>query len=300
MSDLQDLQRFAIPGIVTIEARAGGLIRFTIKAREGEAHVYPHGAHVTHFQPAGAKPVLFLSGKSHFAKGKAIRGGVPVIFPWFGAKEGDAAAPAHGFARVLDWRPTDVREVPDGTVSITMELASSAETRKVWPNDFRMRYTITVGRALDLSLEVQNVSGEAFRFEEALHTYLAVSDVRNVEIVGLDGKAYLDKVDAARRKVQPPGGIRIEGETDRVYLDTADAVTVTDPGLGRRLIIQKQGSRATVLWNPWIAKAKSMSDFGDDEWPKMLCVESANVSDNAVTLAAGATHEMRATITAEA
>jgi glucose-6-phosphate 1-epimerase len=300
MCDLQDLQRFAIPGVVSVEAGAGGLPRFAVQAREGKAHVYLHGAHITHFQPAGGKPVLFLSGKSHFATSKAIRGGVPVIFPWFGAKEGDAAAPAHGFARVLDWQPAAVRQEPDGTVSITLELASSAETHKSWPHDFRARYTITVGRTLGLSLEVQNVSGEAFRFEEALHTYLAVSDVRNVEILGLGGKTYLDKVDAARRKVQPPGNIRIEGETDRVYLDTPDAVTVADPDFARRLVVQKQGSRATVLWNPWIAKAKSMSDFGDDEWPQMLCVESANVSDNAVTLASGATHRMQTTIAAEA
>jgi glucose-6-phosphate 1-epimerase len=299
MSDTQDLQRFTIPGIVRIEPGEGGLPRFVITGRDGAAHVYLHGAHVTHFQPAGGEPVLFVSGKSLYADGKAIRGGVPGIFPWFGAKEGDPAAPAHGFARVLDWEPTDVRQESDGRVILTLELSSSDRTRKAWPFDFRLRYTIAVGRSLKLTLEVQNLSGGEFRFEEALHTYLAVSDVRQVDIEGLGGKTYIDKVDGARRKVQPRGVIRIEGETDRVYLDTTDGVAVTDPGFKRDVIVSKQGSAATVLWNPWIAKAKSMSDFGDDEWPQMLCVETANVSDNAVTLAPGATHRMSATIAVE-
>lgn len=299
MSDTRDLQRFTIPGIVRVEAGEGGLPRFVVSGRDGAAHVYLHGAHVTHFQPTGGEPVLFLSGKSLYAEGKAIRGGVPVIFPWFGAKEGDSAAPAHGFARVLDWEPTDVRQESDGRVILTLELGSSDRTRKAWPFDFRLRYTIAVGRSLELALEVQNLSGGEFRFEEALHTYLAVSDVRQVDVEGLGGKTYIDKMDSGRRKVQPPGAIRIEGETDRVYLNTTDGVVVTDPGFKRDVIVTKQGSAATVLWNPWIAKAKSMSDFGDDEWPHMLCVETANVSDNAVTLAPGATHRMSATIAVE-
>ncbi|HZK79901.1 MAG TPA: hypothetical protein VFC46_02515, partial [Humisphaera sp.] len=132
------------------------------------------------------------------------------------------------------------------------------------------------------------------------HTYLTVGDVRTVAIDGLAGREFLDKTDAARRKTQPAGAISITGETDRVYLNTTDTVSVSDPVLGRKLIVDKSGSNATVLWNPWIAKAKAMADFGDDEWPGMMCVETANAADNAVKLAAGKKIQMKARIYAAA
>ncbi|HET6250427.1 MAG TPA: D-hexose-6-phosphate mutarotase [Tepidisphaeraceae bacterium] len=297
MNDINDLRRqFSIPGVVHIEPGHGGLTRVAIMTEQAEAHVYLHGAHITHYRPRAGQDVLFLSAKSLFEAGKAIRGGVPVIFPWFGAKADNATAPAHGFVRNRPWELRDIQRSPDGSVALVLELASSADTQKFWPNEFRLRYTVTVGSSLEMSLEVRNISHADFKFESALHTYLAVDDVKKVRIDGLGGREFLDKTDSTRRKKEGSEKIAITGETDRVYLNTNDTVLVHDPDLAREISVEKEGSRATVLWNPWIAKAKAMADFGDEEWPEMLCVETANVAENAVLLPAGQSHRMLARV----
>lgn len=290
--------RWEIPGVATFEAGAGGLPKLVISATEGQAEIYLHGAHVTHFQASGGKPVLFLSRKSLFEADKPIRGGIPLIFPWFGPNSDDPSAPMHGFARVKNWDVINVSKTSAGDVAATFELTSKQPMSKVWPHSFQLQYTVRVGRELSLTLSVKNLSSQAFSFEEALHTYLAVGDVRQARIDGLSGYQYIDKVDQFQVKTQAAGPIAIEGETDRVYLDTTDVVTVHDPLLSRELRVRKIDSKSTVLWNPWIAKAKAMADFGDEEWPDMLCVETANVGKNKVSLAPGASHEMRSIISA--
>jgi glucose-6-phosphate 1-epimerase len=286
--------KLAIPGAVTFDAGQGGLPRIVVTAPGGTAQVYLHGAHVTYFQPAGQLPVLFMSGKSLFAENKAIRGGVPVIFPWFGPRAGDPAAPAHGFARTMAWNLLEAKAEGDD-VTLRLGLEANEATRKWLPNDFDAVYIVRVGKKLDLSLEIRNRSSSPFRFEEALHTYLSVGDVRQVSIEGLSGHTFIDKTAAGQRR-QQAGAIRIERETDRVYLDTTEAVTAIDPVADRQIIVSKEGSHTTVIWNPWIDKAKAMADFGDDEWPGMLCIETANAADNAIDLPPGGSHIMRASI----
>ena len=298
---IDDLRRrFSVPG-VTFEPGQGGLPRVSVSTPAAEAHVYLHGAHVTHYQPRGRRPVLFMSGSSHFAAGKAIRGGVPVIFPWFGGYAKDPKAPAHGFARTQAWGVRDVkRRDGDGAVTVSLALGPTPASRALWPHEFEAIFDVTVGPALEMALNVRNTGSTAFTFEEALHTYLAIDDVRKATVEGLAGREYIDKVDGAKRKKQPAGAMRIEGETDRVYLNTPDTVTVTEgssgAGGGRKLSVSKQNSAATVVWNPWIAKAAAMADFGDEEWPGMICVETANVAEHAVTLAPGQSHVMRAVV----
>jgi glucose-6-phosphate 1-epimerase len=299
MSDIESLRRqFAIPDVVELDAAKGGLTRINVRAPAADAHVYLHGAHVTHFQPAGQQPVLFLSDQSRFEPGKAIRGGVPIIFPWFGAKSDDPAAPMHGFARTVEWELMAVRQGAAGDVRLVLETRASDATRKLWPHEFILRYTVCVAKALELTLEV--IAGSAdLIFEEALHTYLALGDVRNASIEGLAERAYLDKTDGMRRKIQPAGPMVIGGETDRVYLDTSDTVRVNDASVKRRISIQKEGSASTVLWNPWIDKARSLADLGDAQWPRMLCVETANVTSDRIVLPAGTSHAMSASIALE-
>jgi len=296
MNDQDHLnKKFSIPGIAKIEVGAGGLPRINVTSSLAESHIYLHGAHVTHFATRGQKPLLFLSEKSFFSSDKPIRGGVPICFPWFGPKAGDSTAAMHGFARLLAWEIGGITARPEGTVGVELQLKSSDQTRARWPFDFQATYQINVGKNLELRLRVTNQSTQNVSFEEALHTYLSVGDVKSVAINGLAGRRFIDKVDGAKEKTQT-GHITITGETDRVYLDTTDAVTVDDPALSRKLIVRKGSSSSTVVWNPWIAKAKAMADFGDDEWPHMLCIETANVAANAVSLAPGATHEMWAVI----
>jgi glucose-6-phosphate 1-epimerase len=288
--------RFGRSGRVRFEPGAGGLARAVVTASESEAHVYLHGAHVTHWQPRGETPVLFLSARSAFAAGKAIRGGVPLIFPWFGARAGDPTAPAHGFARAAAWTLDEVDTPDDGSVMLTLRLDASDATRAVWPHGFAVRYRVAVGPALALTLEVENADAAPFVFEEALHTYLAVGDVRTAAITGLAGTSYIDKVDRMTRRTEGPAPLVLTGETDRVYLGTRATCVVDDPAGGRRLVVEKAGSEATVVWNPWAERARAFADLGDDEWPGFVCIETANAADHAVTLEPGARHVMAAVI----
>jgi D-hexose-6-phosphate mutarotase len=288
-----------LPDTVRIEAGRGGLRRVMVGGKLAEAEIYLLGAHVTHFQPRGQKPLLFMSGKSLFEAGKAIRGGVPICFPWFGPRQDGQPGPLHGFARLMEWELTGAEQMSDGTVGLGFRLVSNDATRKEWDGDFEVNYRVRVGAALGMELQVRNTSRQPIRIEEALHTYLAVSDVRQVSIEGLAGATYSDRVGTPHTETEGAAPIRITAETDRLYMNTRATCVVHDPGWKRRLVVEKTGSDTTVLWNPWIAKAKAMPDFGDDEWPAMLCIETCNVRDHAVTIAPGQSHTMGAVVHAE-
>lgn len=279
--------RFAIDNTARFVPGDGGLPRLDITSEHATASVYTHGAHVANFQPVGAAPVLWMSGSSVFESGRAIRGGVPVIFPWFGDRKDDPDAPAHGLVRQADWTVRSVDALDDGRVQVVLAIA-------VDPFDVSMR--ITVGRSLSMQMTVANTSDDPANCEQALHTYLTVGDIKRVGVQGLAGAPYIDKVDSHKRKMQSPDPISFNGETDSVYLDTNAVVRIVDEAMGRTLVVGKTGSRSTIVWNPWIDKASRMGDFGDDEWPGMLCVETANVADNTLTLEPGGSHVMTATI----
>jgi len=292
-----ELSILEIPGIASFEAGEGGLIRLAVRSSLAEAHVYLHGAHVSHFQPAGvAAPVLFMSRKSFFAPGKPIRGGVPLIFPWFGGRAGFPSAPSHGFARNLEWQIESVAIEDDQIVTVALQLASNDQTRDAWPHDFILRYRVSIGHTLSMTLEVENTGSEPFTFENALHSYFTVGEVRETATSGLEGAEYMDKTDGLQRKKQPAEPIRITQETDRVFENTRKTCVLDDSGLKRRITVEKAGSETTVVWNPWAAKSAALADFGDDEWPHMLCIETANAGANAITLPPGERHAMRAVI----
>lgn len=293
-------ERFAIAGVVEFEAGSGGLIRASVAGRSAEGHVYLHGAHVTHHRPAGQRPLLFLSEQSRFATGKAIRGGVPVIFPWFGARVGHPESPDHGFARTREWAVEAVEPASDGSVAVTLTLEADGATRPAWPHEFTLRHRVVFGERLEMKLEVENRSGHPFDFEEALHTYLRVGDVEQVSINGLGDGVYIDKTDDMRRKTLADGPLRLNGTTDRVFVNTRATCAVADPVLARRIVVEKTGSTTTVVWNPWREKARVMADLGNDEWRSMLCVEAANAADNPVRLGGGERHTMRVVLGAEA
>ena len=295
MQSIADLSnRFGSDG-VRFEAGNGGLTKVVLSNPGADVEVYLHGAHVTSYRPRATGEAFFLSGKSFFAADKPIRGGVPVIFPWFGPRQDDPKAAMHGFARLMDWDVLNFDR--DGAAMVLiLGLSSNDRTRGLWPHDFALRYTVRVADSLDMALEVKNTSRTEFRFEEALHTYFRVADATTVTVTGLSGVQYLDKTDNMKRKTQADEPISIAAETDRLYLNTRAACEILDPASHRRVQVGKTGSDSTVVWNPWTAKAKAMADFGDDEWRQMVCVETANASENAVALAPGATHVMRQTV----
>jgi glucose-6-phosphate 1-epimerase len=284
-----------LPDGAKIVQGGGGLARLTLQAREGVAHVYLHGAHLTHFQPAGERPVLWLSAHSAFAEGLPIRGGVPICFPWFGPKADEPAAPMHGFARLREWTLVSVEEAA-GELSATLALAPDAETRRFFPHAFSLSVVYTVGRTLRMALTVGNEGASGFRFEEALHSYFAVGDVRRTRVEGLEGAAYVDKADAWTRKTLGAAPLVVTAETDRVFTGHAGPVTIEDAVWARRIDVERTGSATAVVWNPWVDKAKAMKDFGDGEWTGMICVESANAMENAVSVDPGSVHRLTTAI----
>jgi len=290
-----------LPSGVVLDTGRGGLARLSIDTGVCAAELYLHGAHLCRWQPRSQPhPVLWMSEASRFEAGAPIRGGVPICFPWFGPKAGDPSAPVHGVARITSWNLDGVTREADGSAVVRVSLDCGVIESPHVPNGLRLTYELRLGHSLSMALTVTNPADAPTTFEEALHTYLAVGDVRQVSVAGLEGAAYLDKVDGARRKTQTDALITIGGETDRLYLDTGAAVTLEDPGLGRRIRVEKTGSRSSVVWNPWVAKSRAMADFGDYEWPGMICLETANAADNAVTVPPHASHTMTATISVEA
>jgi len=276
----------------------GGLPRMRIDHAVGQAEVYLQGAHLTHWQPANEQPVLFMSERSFFEAGKPIRGGVPVIFPWFGPHKEHDDAPLHGVARVREWHVLHTAQQED-EVAVTLALDVQAGEHAIWPHACQLQLTLVFASALSMTLQVLNRDAQAIHFEQGLHTYFAVGDVTRVQVGGLENSEYVDKVAQMQRSRSGGGPMRIAAETDRVHPHTASTCTIDDPSLGRRLVIEKMGSQSTVLWNPWIDKAAKMPDFGDEEWKRMLCIETLNVMENAVTLPPGATHALTARVTVE-
>ena len=278
----------------SVAAGNGGLEKVSVESADASGEIYLHGAHVTSWKPAGREEVLFLSSASRWEDGRAIRGGVPICFPWFGAKAGDSQAPAHGFVRTKGWQLESIARV-EGGVQVSMFTESNEETKRWWPADFHLAYRVTFGSELTLELEATNTGNDSSRFEEALHAYHKVGNIQKARVRGLNAVEYIDKTDSNRKKVQS-GEIAVVSETDRVYLNTQAAIELEDPVLHRRTRVEKQNSRTTVVWNPWIEKAHSLPDLADKEWIEMVCIETSNVGDFAVELAPGQQHIMKATL----
>ena len=282
----------ALPPGATLQPGRGGLECLVVDTPACAGEVYLHGAHVTGWQPRGEAPVLWLSALSAFEPGRPIRGGIPICFPWFGPHAADASRPPHGFVRLAPWTLERVTREAD-TVTATLALAVAADREPLWPHTAALRLEASFGRELTVAFTVENRGTTPCPVAEALHTYVAVGDIRQVTLEGLAGTPYVDKVQGGVRAVQDAAPLAFAGETDRPYLGTDAAVTIVDPVRARRIVVEKEGSRTTVVWNPWIAKARAMPDFGDDEWPAMVCVEAANALDDAFTLAPGAAHTLR-------
>ncbi|MFT4295316.1 MAG: D-hexose-6-phosphate mutarotase [Micropruina sp.] len=260
-----------------------------IEGAAGRYRIFDHGANVAAWQPDGeSHPVLWLSSSSGYRAGTAIRGGIPICFPWFGPGLTGDKKPAHGFVRAVGWRRTEVTE-RSGVLRVEYDIGPEITgSQPEFSHDYRARLTAEFAPGhLRVSLHASNTSDEPFTLEEALHTYLVVSDVRAITIEGLDGATYLDKnlPEPAFDQVQE-GPLRLTGPTDRVHLHEG-AVTVDDPGLGRGLRLSAEGSANVVVWNPWEQAAAGMADMGPGEWTGMVCVEAANVFADAVTLLPG-------------
>lgn len=282
---------FAISNHLKFSEIADGMTVAEVANQFSRCTIALQGAHVTTWQPQGQAPVIWLSPLARYIPSKSIRGGAPICWPWFGPHASDSKLSGHGYARTVPWRVLETRALPDGSTFLRFELIETVATQAQWPNSSTVQLEVTVGQTLRLALVTKNTGQRDFVLGEALHTYFQISDVAQTTIRGLEGTEYLDKVgDPARRTQQ--GGIVIESEVDRVYVNTAATCLIEDKGLNRTIHIAKSGSHSTVVWNPWTEKANKMGDFGEHGYRNMVCVESANAFENLVTVAAGETHQL--------
>lgn len=301
MANSKDLE---LPGILAIDDKYE-LTRATITTSLCTAELYLQGAHLTQWRPIDQKPILFLSDRASFARRKAIRGGVPIIFPWFGPRTATACdnrsdGPAHGFARTEDWQLVSAAMKGELLVLILC-LEANEVSRALGFDRFRLQYSLTFGTDLTMQLTVENRSPSSLCFAEALHTYFFVSDCQQINITGLAGSEYFDKTDGFKRKRQriDEPALSLKGEIDRPYINTTDTLVLNDPNLNRRITISKKHSNSTVIWNPGAELTAKMADMSPEGWKQMVCIETANALENAISLGPGEQHTMTAHIKVE-
>jgi D-hexose-6-phosphate mutarotase len=284
------MKNLEIPGAVKIVSGNGGLPKIVVTTKFSAAEIYLHGAHVTRFQKNGEPPLLFVSRQSHFKNGEPIRGGVPVIFPWFGNRDGE---PSHGFARVAEWQLVKTSANADGAVTLHFALPKISG-REQW-NDVRTEFIVTVADTLTMELISANEAcGETFEIENCLHTYFHVGDIGAVSIAGLETLPFDDFAFGANgaRRAAENTILKITQETNRVYFDSPQTVEIRDEKWKRAIRVEKFHSQSTVVWNPWTTQ-KLPDDFDPAEYAQMVCVESGNVKQNKISLAPGKTTALK-------
>ena len=295
-TSIEQLRKHEIPGRVAVVAGNGGLPKIVVTSKSSTAEIYLNGAHVSHFQKNGEPPLIFMSRKSYFAPGKAIRGGVPICFPWFGNRDGQ---PSHGFARITEWQLIKTSAAPDGAVTVQFALPGISGDSP-W-NSLRTEFVVTVAGTLTMELTTANESCDGtLEIENCLHTYFQVGDISAVSVHGLEGAAFLDFAagDTGTRKAGETSPIKIQRETNRTYIDTASVVEIRDANLQRTIRVEKSNSNSTVVWNPWTTQ-KLPDDFDPAEHQHMVCVESGNVKQNKISLAPGKETVLKVVLSSE-
>ncbi|MGE6660834.1 D-hexose-6-phosphate mutarotase [Pseudomonas sp. NPDC077408] len=277
-----------------------------LRHEDAEVIVAEQGAQVLSYRQGEAAPIIWLSEEAAFQAGQAVRGGVPVCWPWFGdlarnpqsvqdTYQGSQPAPAHGLVRNIDW--VMVRSDTNDD-SVTLVFASNRELPG-WPHAVDLSLNISLdSKGLHLSLTSHNRGDTTIALSQALHSYFAISDIHQVTVEGLDGRPYIETLEDWQQR-QQQGDLIFGGETDRIYLDLPSRLSLRDPGLKRQILLETRGSRSAILWNPWIAKAQRLSQFADDAWQRMLCIETANVMDDVIRLEPSARHTLSVSISAE-
>ncbi|MFK2911751.1 D-hexose-6-phosphate mutarotase [Pseudomonas sp. 3HC3] len=285
----------------------GELNCWRISSDRAELLIAQQGAQVLSYQQVGEPPLLWLSDQAIFRQGKSVRAGVPVCWPWFGnlqrnpqavqAMYQGTPAPAHGLARTRDWKLLGIEEVGE-FLRIEFELPEARGDLPCWPHDVELKLVVEMGAELKLSLTSRNMGNTPVTISQALHSYFAVSDVRQARVEGVDGLGYIETL-AGWEQRQQQGALTFAGETDRIYLNTPQTLSIVDPHWNRRITLTSSGSRTAVIWNPWTERAKELADMADDGWQRMLCIETANVWDDLVELEPGRSSSLGVRIVSE-
>lgn len=252
-----------------------------------------HGAHLTSWQPAGETPVLYTSPDAIYRKGKAIRGGIPICWPWFGANAENPSLPAHGFARTHFWDLLEVEEESEGVIlRLTLDVPSASPAPRF--ANLQVALTLSIGRALSIELKTKNTDCEPITVTSALHSYFAIGAIDQTTVEGLEESDYLNTVGKARLEKQS-GPIRFDEEIDRIYQAAPD-IQIKDPVNQRSIHIASRGSNSTVVWNPYVKKARVLKDLPNEAYQDFVCVETANAEKDARRIRPNEKHTLGATV----
>ena len=261
--------------VITHKKLSNGFEYIEVQNSSATAKIALQGAHLFEYQRVGKEAILWLSEISDFEQGRAIRGGVPLCWPWFGFSE-DKTLPQHGFARTTMWEFVGANEIDESETTLLFRLSNSEQTLKIWNYKFLLELQITISKELKMELKTTNLDERAFKISQALHTYFSVSHISEVAIKGLDKKPYLDAL-SWQKEVQG-GNIRFEEEIDRVYQEVNNEIILVDKN--REIYIKNTNSASVVVWNPWIEKISRMSAMKEDAYEHFVCIESANAFDD--------------------
>jgi glucose-6-phosphate 1-epimerase len=293
-------KKFAIGSELIFEQLASGITLIEIDTPLATATISLEGGQVVTWHPKSqAEPVLWVSKLAHFVPGKAIRGGVPICWPWFGAHPTNPKLPSHGYARITPWQVRVTEILSDGTLRICLTMGENELAKLHWPQQVVLTIEVIVGDTLTIKLTSTNESSQNITLTEGLHTYFNVGDVSTTRVHGFDGVEYVDLTRNNARHVQN-GPITFEAELGRIFLNSQESCVIEDQAFRRRINVEKQGSLSTAVWNPWSETASTISDLGADGWRNMVCVEGANALDNTVTISPNASHTHVARYSAEA
>jgi len=277
-------QQFGMKEQLQFRQGDNGFVMIDISNQYAKATISTYAGQIVSYQPHDeAEDLFFLSEKVLYQEGKAIRGGVPICWPWFGDDTSGFERPPHGFVRNQQWQVLSTEVLEDGRTSVTLVTADSDMTRELWHYEFNLELQFIIGPTLELSLKTKNTGKQFFTITQALHTYFKVSDISNVLIKGLDGKPYIDKLDSFAIK-QQTDDITVSHEIDRIYQKSPKEISLTDSGFNRTITISSYGSDTTVVWNPWSTASSNIADLATESYRSFVCVETANVFTDSLTI----------------
>ena len=292
--NFDELSRYEIDGELQFIEIEHGFVYAEINNTRAHATVSTYSGQLLSYRPKDRQEdLLFVSDKAYYETGKAIKGGIPVCWPWFGPDPENRGRPAHGFVRNRQWQVSGSESLADGSTKIILSITDNEATHALWPHPFRLDIEITVGDTLRVELVTHNTGNDSITISQALHSYFRVGDITSVSVLGLDGINYIDKANDSARKTQA-GPLTISSEVDRIYTDTSGDLTIDDASLERKIAITSSGCSTAVVWNPWVEIAASMADLDDDDYLQMLCVETANAGPETVTITAGDCYRLTA------
>jgi glucose-6-phosphate 1-epimerase len=293
MNPTQLNNQFGIPNQLKFVQANNGLVMIEIDNHIANASISTYGGQVLAFCPANqTNNVLFVSKQAYFQTGKAIRGGIPICWPWFGP-DPDNIGPAHGLVRTRQWHVLNTTVLSDGAIEVVLGINDNDATQTIWPHNFELSIVITISQSLTVELITKNTGARSFNLTQALHTYFNVGDSQQITIVGLDNTTYVDKTNAGKQNHQQ-GPVIISQQVDRIYASTNADLVLKDPVLQRNINIHSENHSSVIVWNPWETKAAFMSDLDDNEYKTMVCVETANAENNALIIPAGGEHRLKA------